>query len=77
MRRVHLGVQAVIVTAMVSSVSWPQVRQFRPVGTQSIWRYVPDAVLLAKTNDAARFAGDARPARVRAGRPRRPPTGRI
>ena len=67
MRRVHLGVQAAIVLAMVSSVSWPQVRQFRPVGTQSIWRYVPDAVLLAKTNDAARFAGDARPSGGRPG----------
>jgi hypothetical protein len=68
MRRVHLGVQAAIVLAMVSSVSWPQFRQFRAAGTtQSVWRYVPDAVLLAKTNDAARFAGDARLAGGRPG----------
>ena len=59
MRRTHLAVQAAIVLTMVASVSWPQ---FRPVRSQaqSVWRYVPAAVLQAKTNDAARFAGDAR-----------------
>ena len=64
MKRTHLAVQAAIVLTMVASVSWPQ---FRPVRAQSVWRYVPAAVLQAKTNDAARFTGDARPARVRAG----------
>ena len=56
MRRTHLGVQAVIVLAMVAFVSWPQ---FRPVRMQSVWRYAPAAVLEARTADAARFAGDA------------------
>src|SRR2546427_4368696 len=56
MRRTFLGVQAVIVMAMVASVSWPQ---FRPVRAQSVWRYAPAAVLQAQTIDAARFAGDA------------------
>lgn len=56
MRRTHLGVQAAIVLTMVSFVSWPQ---FRPVRAQSVWRYAPQAVLEARTNDAARFAGDA------------------
>ena len=56
MKRTLLGVQAVIVTAMVASVSWPQ---FRPVRVQSVWRYAPVAVLQAQTLDAARFAGDA------------------
>jgi hypothetical protein len=64
MKRTHLAVQAAIVLTMVGSVSWPQ---FRPVRAQSVWRYVPAAVLQAKTNDAARFTGDARPAAVRAG----------
>jgi hypothetical protein len=36
-------------------VSWPE---FRPVRAQSVWRYVPSAVLQARTSDAARFAGD-------------------
>lgn len=66
MRIVHLGVQAAIVLAMVSAVSLPEVRQLRPVTTQSVWRYVPEAVVLAKTNDAARFAG-ARPSGGRPG----------
>src|SRR2546423_11250853 len=56
MRLTHLGVQTVIVMAMVASVSWPQ---FRPVRAQSVWRYAPAAVLQAQTIDAARFAGDA------------------
>ena len=66
MRRTHLAVQAAIVLTMVASVSWPQ---FRPVRSQaqSVWRYVPAAVLQAKTNDAARFAGDARTAGAWAG----------
>jgi hypothetical protein len=55
MRRTHLGVQAAIVLTMVAFVSWPQ---FRPVRAQSVWRYAPNAVLQAQTNDAARFAGD-------------------
>ena len=55
MRRTHLGVQAAIVLTMVAFVSWPQ---FRPVRAQSVWRYAPKAVLEARTNDAARFAGD-------------------
>jgi hypothetical protein len=65
MRRAHLGVQAIAVLAMVATVSWPE---FRPVwshsGTRSVWRYAPSAVLQAKTNDAARFAGDARAAAI-------------
>jgi hypothetical protein len=40
---------------MVALVSWPE---FRPVRTQSVWRYVPAAVLEARTSDAARFVGD-------------------
>src|ERR1041384_3465111 len=60
MKRTHLGLQAAIILAMVAFVSWPQ---FRPVRTQSVWRYVPSAVLQAKTEDAARFAdADHRPA---------------
>jgi hypothetical protein len=56
MRRTHLGVQAAIVLSMVAFVSWPQ---FRPVRPQSgVWRYVPTAILQAKTEDAARFAGN-------------------
>ena len=55
MRRTHLGVQAAIVLTMVALVSWPE---FRPMRAQSVWRYAPDAVLLARTQDAARFAGD-------------------
>jgi hypothetical protein len=54
MRRTHLGVQAVIVLTMVTLVSWPQ---FRPVRAQSVWRFVPQSVLEARANDAARFAG--------------------
>src|SRR5258705_7024518 len=64
MKRTHLAVQAAIVLTMVASVSWPQ---FQPVRAQSVWRYVPAAILQAKTTDAARFTGDARPAGVRAG----------
>jgi hypothetical protein len=56
MTRTHLGIQAIIVLAIVSFVSWPQ---FRPVRTQSIWRYTPATVLEARTNDAARYAGAA------------------
>src|SRR5436190_4809698 len=56
MRRTHLAVQAAIVLTMVAFVSWPQ---FRPVRAQSVWRYVPSAVLQAQTDDAARFAGTA------------------
>lgn len=55
MRRTHLGVQAAIVLTMVAFVSWPE---FRPVRAQSVWRYAPDAVLLARTQDAERFRGD-------------------
>lgn len=54
MKRTHLGIQAFIVLAMVSFVSWPQ---FRPVRAQSIWRYTPASVLEARTIDAARYAG--------------------
>lgn len=68
MRRTHLGVQAAIVLTMVASVSWPQYRPARsPQSSQSVWRYAPSAVLQARTNDAARFAGDARTAAVRPG----------
>src|SRR5262245_56410599 len=56
MTRTHLGIQAIIVLAMVSFVSWPQ---FRPVRAQSIWRYTPAAVLEARTIDAARYSGTA------------------
>jgi len=54
MKRMHLGIQALAVLAMVSFASWPQ---FRPVHTQSIWRYTPAAALEARTIDAARYAG--------------------
>jgi hypothetical protein len=53
MKRTHLGIQAIIVLTMVWFVSWPQ---FRPVRAQSIWRYSPEAVLEARTIDAARYA---------------------
>ena len=53
MRRTHLGIQALIVLTMVSFASWPQ---FRPARAQSIWRYSPEAVLEARTADAARYA---------------------
>jgi len=56
MTRTHLGIQAIVVVAMVSFVSWPQ---FRPARAQSIWRYAPAAVLEARTIDAARYAGAA------------------
>jgi len=56
MKRTHLGIQAIIVVAMVSFVSWPQ---FRPVRAQSIWRYTPAAVLEARTIDAARYSDAA------------------
>src|SRR5678815_5297253 len=56
MKRTHLGIQAIIVVAMVSFVSWPQ---FRPARAQSIWRYAPATVLEARTIDAARYAGAA------------------
>jgi hypothetical protein len=55
MKRTHLGVQAAIVLTMVALVSWPE---FRPVRAQSVWRYMPSAVVQARTSDAARFAGD-------------------
>jgi hypothetical protein len=55
MRRTHLGVQAAFILSLVAFVSWPQ---FRPVHPQSIWRYAPNAVVEAETQDAARFAGD-------------------
>ena len=61
MHRTHLGVQAAIVLTMVALVSWPQ---FRPVRAQSVWRFVPQSVLEARANDAARFAGQ--PVRGRA-----------
>jgi hypothetical protein len=51
-----LGVQTAIILAMVALVSWPQ---FRPVRPQSIWRYAPDAVLLARANDAAQYSDAA------------------
>src|SRR3954449_3436158 len=63
MRRTHLGVQAAIVLTMVTLVSWPQ---FRPVRSQSVWRFVPQSVLEARANDAARFAGQPGPRRVNA-----------
>lgn len=53
MKRTHLGLQAIIVLTMVWFVSWPE---FRPVRAQSIWRYSPEAVLEARTADAARYA---------------------
>ena len=56
MRRAHFGIQAIVVVAVVSFVSWPQ---FRPARAQSIWRYAPAAVLEARTIDAARYAGAA------------------
>jgi hypothetical protein len=56
MKRTHLGIQALIVLAVVWFVSWPQ---FRPVRAQSIWRYSPQAVLEARTLDAARYASAA------------------
>jgi hypothetical protein len=62
MHRTHLGVQAAIVLTMVTLVSWPQ---FRPVRAQSVWRFVPQSVLEARANDAARFAGE--PVRGRGG----------
>jgi hypothetical protein len=52
MKRTHLGIQAIIVLTMVWFVSWPE---FRPVRAQSIWRYSPEAVLEARTADAARY----------------------
>ena len=54
MQRTHLGVQAAFVLAMVAVVSWPE---FKPTRAQSVWRYAPDSVLLARTQDAARFGG--------------------
>lgn len=54
MKRIHLVVQAAIVLTVVTFASWPQ---FRPVRAQSIWRYTPQAVLQARTLDAARYAG--------------------
>jgi hypothetical protein len=56
MKRTHLGIQAIIVLTMVWFVSWPE---FRPVRAQSIWRYSPDAVLEARTVDAARYTSAA------------------
>ena len=56
MKRTHFGIQAIVVVAVVSFVSWPQ---FRPARAQSIWRYAPAAVLEARTIDAARYAGAA------------------
>jgi hypothetical protein len=58
MSRTHLGIQSVIVLAMVAFAGWPQ---FRPARAQSIWRYVPSAVLQARTLDAARYAGSSAP----------------
>jgi hypothetical protein len=52
MKRTHLGIQAIIVLAMVWCVSWPE---FRPVRAQTIWRYSPEAALEARTADAARY----------------------
>ena len=52
MKRTYLAIQAIIVLTMVWFVSWPE---FRPVRAQSIWRYSPEAVLEARTADAARF----------------------
>jgi hypothetical protein len=56
MKRTHLGIQAIVVLAMVSFASWPQ---FRPVRGQSIWQYSPAAALEARTIDAARYSGSA------------------
>lgn len=53
MRRTHLGVQTAIVLAMLALVSWPQFRTAQP---GSIWRYAPDAVLLARANEAAQYS---------------------
>ena len=55
MRRTHLAIQAAIVLAMVSLVSWPQ---FRPVHAQTVWRYSPEAVAQAQANDVQRFSGE-------------------
>ena len=63
MKRTHLGIQAIIVLMMVWFVSWPE---FRPVRAQSIWRYSPEAVLAARTADAARYTtGSAASSRAR------------
>jgi hypothetical protein len=72
MTRTHLGIQAIIVLAMVSFVSWPQ---FRPARAQSIWRYAPAAVLEARTIDAARYAGAASASRPSIGEPPSSSTG--
>jgi len=61
MKRMHLGIQAIVVVAMVSFASWPQ---FRPIHAQSIWRYTPAAALKARTIDAARYAGTSDRAHV-------------
>jgi hypothetical protein len=58
MKHMHLGIQALVVVAMVSFASWPQ---FRPVRAQSIWRFTPAAALEARTLDAARYAGTPAP----------------
>lgn len=60
MRYLHLAVQASVVLTMVSFVSYPQ---YRPAArTQpragAVWHYVPEAVVEARANDAARFAGN-------------------
>jgi hypothetical protein len=53
MKRAHLGVQALIVLAMVAFVSWPQ---FRHIRVQSVWRHAPSAAQQARTDDAARYS---------------------
>jgi hypothetical protein len=58
MKRTHLGIQAIVVLAMVWFVSWPE---FRPVRAQSIWRYSPEAALEARTADAARYTSTGAP----------------
>ena len=54
MRRTHLAVKAALVLVLMALVSWPQ---FRPVSA-GVWRYVPAAVLQARSADAARFTDD-------------------
>ena len=71
MKQTLLGIQAVIVLAMVSFVSWPQ---FRPVRAQSIWRYSAEGARAARTADAARYtsADAASPRRTFADEPASP-----
>jgi len=63
MRRTHLAIQAAIVLAMVSFISWPQ---FRPLHAQTVWRYSPQAIADAQAADTQRFSSEnANAARTR------------